>query len=60
MLNHFDLHEDGTVATVIFDKASLEATETKRHDTKNIINMLQASFTLTSAIADFWKKKGRL
>jgi bifunctional oligoribonuclease and PAP phosphatase NrnA len=50
MLSHFDLHENGTIATIIFDKATLKATGAKRHDTKNIINMLRSIVHVTSAI----------
>lgn len=58
MLNHFDLHENGTIATIIFDKASLEATGAKRHDTKNIVNMLRSIVNVTIAIMILEEKEG--
>lgn len=58
MLNHFDLHENGTIATIIFDKAALESTGAKRHDTKNIINMLRSIVNVTSAIMILEEKEG--
>jgi phosphoesterase RecJ-like protein len=58
MLNNFDLHEEGTVATIIFDKATLEATGAKRHDTKNIVNMLRSIVHVTSAIMILEEKEG--
>ncbi len=58
MLNHFHLHEEGTIATIIFDKATLEATGAKRHDTKNIINMLRSIVHVTSAIMLLEEKEG--
>lgn len=58
MLNHFDLHENGTVATIIFDKATLEATGAKRHDTKNIVNMLRSIAHVTIAIMILEEKEG--
>ncbi len=41
MLSSFELHQDATIASVIFDKVTLEATGAKRSDTKNIISMLR-------------------
>ena len=40
MLSNFELHHDATIATIVFDKTTLEATGAKRSDTKNIISML--------------------
>ncbi len=58
MLNHFSLHENGTVATIIFDRAILDATGAKRHDTKNIVNMLRSIVHVTSAIMILEEKSG--
>jgi bifunctional oligoribonuclease and PAP phosphatase NrnA len=58
MLNHFDLHENGTIATIIFDKASLEATGAKRYDTKNIVNMLRSIVHVTIAIMILEEQEG--
>jgi len=58
MLNHFDLHEHGTIASIIFHKATLEATGAKRHDTKNIINMLRSIVNVTIAIMILEENEG--
>ncbi len=58
MLNHFDLHENGTLATIIFDQKALEMTGAKRHDTKNSINMLRSIVNVTSAIMILEEKEG--
>lgn len=58
MLNHFDLHENGTIATIIFDKEALVATGAKRNDTKNIINMLRSIANVTSAIMILEEEEG--
>ena len=58
MLNHFSLHENGTIATIIFDRKTLEATGAKRHDTKNIVNMLRSIVHVTSAIMLLEEKEG--
>ena len=41
MLSSFELHQDATIASVIFDRTTLEAIGAKRSDTKNIISMLR-------------------
>jgi phosphoesterase RecJ-like protein len=41
MLTNFELHKDATIASVIIDRTTLEATGAKRSDTKSIINMLR-------------------
>jgi len=58
MLNHFDLYENGCIATIIFDKAALEATGAKREDTKNIVNMLRSIANVTIAIMILEEKEG--
>ena len=58
MLNHFSLHENGRIATIIFDKAVLEATGAKRHDTKNIVNMLRSIVNVTIAIMILEENEG--
>ncbi|ATB68414.1 putative bifunctional oligoribonuclease and PAP phosphatase [Sulfurospirillum diekertiae] len=58
MLNHFDLYENGRIATIIFDKATLEATGARRHDTKNIVNMLRSIVNVTIAIMILEEKEG--
>lgn len=58
MLNHFDLYENGRIATIIFDKAALEATGAKRDDTKNIVNMLRSIANVTIAIMILEEKEG--
>jgi len=58
MLNQFNLHENGTIATIIFDQKCLEATGAKRHDTKNIVNMLRSIVHVTSAIMLLEEKEG--
>lgn len=50
MLNNFDLHEEGTIATIIFSKEALASTGARRNDTKNIVNMLRSIVNVTSAI----------
>ena len=40
MYNNFELHFDGTVASIVFTKKSLVASGAKRSDTKNIVNKL--------------------
>lgn len=58
MLNHFDIYENGRIATIIFDKAALEATGAKRHDTKNIVNVLRSIVHVTIAIMILEEKEG--
>jgi len=58
MLNHFDLYENGTIATIIFDKATLVATGATRNDTKNIINMLRSIANVTIAIMILEENEG--
>lgn len=58
MLNHFDLHENGTIATIIFNKEALVATGAKRNDTKNIINMLRSIANVTVAIMLLEEEEG--
>ncbi len=58
MLNHFDVYEHGTIATIIFDRATLEATGAKRHDTKNIVNMLRSIVNVTVAIMILEENEG--
>ncbi len=41
VLSNFELHFDATVASIIIDKETLEATGAKRSDTKSIISMLR-------------------
>ena len=41
MLSSFELHDDATIASVVFDKKILDETGVKRSDTKNIISMLR-------------------
>jgi len=41
MLSNFELHKDATIASIIFDRTTLEAVGAKRSDTKNIISMLR-------------------
>ncbi len=41
ILGNFELHFDATVASIVIDRAALEATGAKRGDTKNIITMLR-------------------
>lgn len=42
MLSNFTLHVNATVASIVIDKDTLEATGAKRSDTKNIISMLRS------------------
>ncbi len=58
MLSHFSLHENGTVASIIFDRAILDATGAKRYDTKNSANMLRNIVHVTSAIMILEEKSG--
>ena len=58
MLNHFDLHKNGTIATIIFNKEALVATGAKRNDTKNIINMLRSIANVTVAIMLLEEEEG--
>ena len=58
MLNHFDLHDSGHIASIIFDKNTLEATGARRHDTKNIVNMLRSIVNVTVAIMLLEEKEG--
>jgi phosphoesterase RecJ-like protein len=58
MLSHFDLHENGRIATIIFDKAALEATGATRHDTKNIVNALRSIVNVMSAIMILEENEG--
>lgn len=58
MLNHFDVYENGRIATIIFDRATIEATGAKRHDTKNIVNMLRSIVHVTIAIMILEEKDG--
>jgi len=41
MLSNFELHKDATIASIVFDRATLEAVGAKRSDTKNIVSMLR-------------------
>lgn len=58
MLNNFDLHENGRIATIIFDKQTLEQTGARRNDTKNIVNMLRSIVNVTIAIMILEEKEG--
>lgn len=46
MLNNFELHVDGTVASIIFEQKVLDQTGAKRSDTKNIVSMLRDIVTV--------------
>jgi len=50
MLNNFNLHLDGLVASIIFDKKALEKTGAKRSDTKNIVTILKDIVTVKVSI----------
>ncbi|MDD3342172.1 MAG: bifunctional oligoribonuclease/PAP phosphatase NrnA [Sulfurospirillaceae bacterium] len=58
ILNHFELHENGTIATVIIDQEALLATGASRNDTKNIINILRTMVNVTIAMMILEEKEG--
>jgi len=58
MLNNFDLHENGKIATIIFTQKILLATGATINDTKNIINMLRSLVNVTIAIMILEENEG--
>lgn len=58
ILTHFELHENGTIATVIIDKEALLATGASRNDTKNIINILRTMVNVTIAMMILEEQEG--
>lgn len=58
ILTHFELHENGTIATVIIDKEALLATGASRNDTKNIINILRTMVNVTIAMMILEENEG--
>ena len=41
MLSNFKLYENATIASIVFDRSTMESTGAKLSDTKNIISMLR-------------------
>ena len=58
MLRNFELDCDATIASIIFDEATLEATGAKRSDTKNIISMLRNIVNVKVALMVLEVKNG--